>query len=157
MPEDRLSPGAVAIRAGTNLTRNQTRARKGTGAFIPNVRPPVIPPLAPPANPTQRVNSPAGFFRGPRIPSAFNLTPEELRLTPQELTERRRIQRLHLRQRNAAEAVEQNPHANHVIQLNESAGGLAGTPGAVVGGRMHRKRNYGKTRKARKLRTRKHK
>ena len=148
----RLNPGAAYMK--TQLNTRRPRIVNPRNLF-PGVNPPPQAPVYP-VTPTRRV-SPQNMFPGPKEPSAFNLTPQELRLTPEQLKEHRRLERIRLRQRDAAEAAERNPGANYALPLNESLGGeQAGPPELVVGGRKkHKKCKRATLRKRTTLRLRK--
>ena len=128
------SPGAMAVKAKKNLTREQVQALRapaqGTAAFFPNVRRPVIQVPQAPATPYRQANSPASFFRG-SPPSVFNKTAKQVRLEK--------------RQAEAAAAAPVGSGVNLALDLNESAGGNANRGG---------KRFTRKSRKSRSKKTR---
>jgi len=129
------SPGAMAVKAKKNLTREQVQALRapaqGTAAFFPNVRRPVIQIPQAPATPYRQANSPASFFRG-SSPSLFNKTAKKLRLEK--------------RQANAAAAAPVGSGVNLALELNESAGGNASPRGGKRLTRKSRKTRSKKTR-----------
>lgn len=123
------SPGAMAVKAKKNLTREQVQALGTPAAFFPDASRPSIPTPSPRGPPTPQVNSPANFFREDP-PSVFNRSPRQLRLEK--------------RQANAAAAAPVGSGVNLALPMNQSLGGNTGG-----------KRNLRKTRKSRKRHSKK--
>jgi len=128
------SPGAMAVKAGKNLTREEVKARHTPAAFFPNARPRVNIAHSP-ATPYTQLNSPANFFRNDP-PSAFNRTPRQLRFEK--------------KQANAAAAAPVGSGVNLALPMNQSNGG--NTP---VGGKRLRKTRKSRKRHSKKTRGRK--